>query len=103
VTPFDPDVSRRAPPTVLLIDNAPDLGFVVLGIYLGYSSAGICAAIAKVLVAMTYFVVVKFVVMPHFGNWWYAEFYKELYPPCERSYCGIIKTILSNPGFLWKA
>jgi Predicted membrane protein (DUF2079) len=52
--------------------------------------------------AMVYFVVIKFAVMPRFGNWWFSDLYKDLYPSGESTYGGVVKTLLSNPVFVWK-
>jgi uncharacterized membrane protein len=41
----------------------------------------------------------KFVVMPHFGTWWYQHIYKGLFPPHDETYGGVVKTLVSNPVF----
>jgi uncharacterized membrane protein len=51
-------------------------------------------------IAALYFVVVKFVVMPHFGQWWFADMYKDLFPPDNHSYGGILETLLLNPVYV---
>lgn len=48
-------------------------------------------------IALAYFGLVKFVVMPHFGSWWFADMYKDLYPPDHQGYGGIIETLVGNP------
>ena len=53
-------------------------------------------------ISTLYFVVVKFVVMPHFGQWWFSDIYKGLYPAGESDYGGVIKTILTNPGYVFR-
>src|SRR5262249_22666569 len=54
------------------------------------------------LISTIYFVLVKFIVMPHFGEWWFSDLYKGLYPAGENGYSGIIKTILTNPGYVFR-
>ena len=59
--------------------HRPKVGIVVLG------------------VSVFYFVLLRFAVMPAFGQWGFAEHYHQLFPADEHSFVGIIKTILSNP------
>jgi len=78
------------------------IGFAVVGAYLLLVGKHTRAAITMTAVSVTYFVVLKFVVMPRFGSWWFSELYKELYPPGENTYGGVVKTLLSNPLFVLK-
>ena len=78
------------------------IGFVVVGAYLLLVGKHTRAAIVMTLVATVYFVVIKFLVMPRFGNWWFSDLYRDLYPAGENSYGGVVKTLLSNPLFVWK-
>ena len=78
------------------------IGFAVVGIYLLLVGRHVRAAVAMVGVAVGYFVIVKFAVMPRFGQWWFSDIYKELYPPGENSYGGVVKTLITNPTFVWK-
>jgi uncharacterized membrane protein len=78
------------------------IGFVVLGVYLLLVGKRTRMAIVMTIVAVVYFVIIKIIVMPHFGQWWFNEFYKELYPAGENTYGGIVKTLLSNPSFVFK-
>jgi uncharacterized membrane protein len=78
------------------------IGFVVLGAYLLLTGKHTRAAIAMSVVAVAYFVVIKFLVMPHFGSWWFSDLYKDLYPTGENTYGGVVKTLLTNPSFVWK-
>lgn len=78
------------------------LGFIVVGLYLLLVGRQTRAAIVMSAVALAYFVVIKFAVMPHFGSWWFSDLYKDLYPNGESTYGGVLKTILTNPAFVWK-
>ena len=78
------------------------IGFAVCGVYLLLVGKHIRAAIVMTAVAGTYFVVMKFLVMPHFGSWWFSDLYRDLYPTGENTYGGVVKTLLSNPLFVWK-
>jgi uncharacterized membrane protein len=56
--------------------------------------------LAGFVIALTsglYFVIVRFVVMPRFGTWWFNDMYKDLEPGGDASLLGVIKTVVSNP------
>jgi hypothetical protein len=53
-------------------------------------------------VAAAWFVLVKFVIMPWAGPWWFADIYKELVPKGEHGYGSVVKTILINPNYFLK-
>jgi uncharacterized membrane protein len=78
------------------------IGFAVVGAYLLLVGKHTRPAILMSVVAVTYFVGLKFVVMPRFGSWWFSDLYKDLYPQGENSYGGVVKTLLSNPLFVLK-
>jgi uncharacterized membrane protein len=78
------------------------IGFAVLGLYLLLVGKHTRAAVIMIVVAIGYFVVIKAVVMPHFGSWWFSDLYKDLYPSGENTYGGVVKTLLSNPVFVMK-
>jgi uncharacterized membrane protein len=78
------------------------IGFAVCGVYLLLVGRRTRTAILMTLVAGAYFVVIKFVVMPRFGSWWFSDMYRDLYPTGENTYGGVVKTMLTNPIFVWK-
>jgi uncharacterized membrane protein len=78
------------------------IGFAVLGVYLLLIGKRTRAALIMTVVAVAYFVVIKFAVMPRFGSWWFSDLYKDLYPAGENSYGGVVKTLLTNPVFVVK-
>jgi uncharacterized membrane protein len=82
-------------------EDAP-IGFIVVGVYLLLVGQRTRAAIVMTIFATVYFVVIKGIVMPRFGTWWFNDVYKELYPPNENTYGGIMKTLLSNPSYVFK-
>ena len=47
--------------------------------------------------ATAYFVVIRFVIMPKFGNWFFDQLYKDLFPPGAHNLGGVLLTIVSNP------
>ena len=48
-------------------------------------------------ISVAYFLVIKFVVMPHFGPWWFADMYKDLLPKGDNGFFGVINTLVTNP------
>ena len=51
------------------------------------------------LVSVVYFVLLRFAIMPAFGQWGFADHYDQLLPSGEHSFSGIVKTILTNPTY----
>jgi uncharacterized membrane protein len=49
-----------------------------------------------------WFVILKFVIMPLGGSWWFAGIYKDLQPPGTAGYGPVVQTILINPPYLLK-
>ncbi|HVX95113.1 MAG TPA: DUF2079 domain-containing protein [Polyangia bacterium] len=78
------------------------IGFIVLGLYLLLVGRHTRAALLITITSVVYFVVIKFAVMPRFGSWWFSDLYKDLYPAGENTYGGVVKTLLTNPIFVWK-
>src|SRR5262249_16440218 len=78
------------------------IGFIVLGVYLLLIGKRTRMALVMTVFAAAYFIVVKGIVMPKFGTWWFNDIYKDLYPPGENTYGGIMKTLMSNPSFVLK-
>ncbi|MDB4983511.1 MAG: hypothetical protein JWM82_4263, partial [Myxococcales bacterium] len=78
------------------------IGFAVCGVFLLLSGTRTRAALVMTAVSLVYFVVIKFAVMPHFGNWWFSDLYRDLYPGGENTYGGVVKTLITNPLYVWK-
>jgi uncharacterized membrane protein len=73
--------------------------FIATGAFLVLSGRAPRAGVVLAAVAGFYFCVMKFVVMPHFGTWWYQHIYKGLFPAHDETYGGVVKTLVSNPVF----
>jgi uncharacterized membrane protein len=73
--------------------------FIATGAFLVLSGRAPRAGIVLAAVAGFYFCVMKFIVMPHFGTWWYQHIYKGLFPAHDETYGGVVKTLVSNPVF----
>lgn len=88
---------------VLALASREDVAliFLAVGAYLVLTGRALRAGVTIALAAGAYFAVMKFIVMPRFGTWWYAYIYKELFPAGDETYGGVVKTLLSNPVFAW--
>jgi uncharacterized membrane protein len=76
--------------------------FVCVGLYMLATGCRPGAGLAITVVSTLYFLVLKFVVMPAFGTWWFSDMYKDLYPPGDPSYSGVLKTVVLNPVYTWQ-
>ena len=86
--------------TALLLREDIPIGVAVIGGFLlltGYRSrAGLVIAV----VALTYFVYLRFHVMDEAGEWWYPNMYKDLWADGEKGYKSVLKTLITNPLFV---
>jgi uncharacterized membrane protein len=78
------------------------IGFIAIGAYLILAGQRPRMGALLCVLSAAYFVVIKFVVMPRFGQWWFSDMYKELYPSGENSYGGVMKTFITNPVYVFK-
>ena len=80
------------------------VGLAMLGLYLLFARHRASAGWKMALAAATYFVVMRFVIMPMFGTGWFSAIYKDLYPKPNGplSYGGVIQTLLTNPAFVFR-
>jgi len=76
------------------------IGLSLLGLFLWLSGARPKVGIAATIVAILYFVLMRGVVMNLFGPWWFANIYKDLYPQDQRSFGGVIHTLVTNPTYV---
>jgi uncharacterized membrane protein len=74
-------------------------GLVATGLYL--IIVGYRPLLGAVLtgVSVAWFVLVKFVIMPWAGLWWFSDIYKDLIAAGESGYGSVVKTILINPNY----
>jgi uncharacterized membrane protein len=79
------------------------IGLTTLGLFLALSGYRKKTGIATTLVAFTFFMVLRGVIMNNKSGWSFADVFKELYPPGERGYGPVVKTMVSNPAFLVKS
>ena len=75
------------------------VGTAVFGLFLVVTRHRPRVGLIVFAVSVAYFVLLRFVIMPAVGQWGFAEHYDQLLPQGERSFGGIVKTILTNPTF----
>jgi len=78
------------------------VGLAVAGAAFALSGRRFVGGLVLAVASSIYFVVIRFVVMPHFGTWWFADIYKDLYPDGARSFGGVMLTIVSNPLYTFR-
>jgi hypothetical protein len=76
------------------------IGLTMLGALMVLSGVRIKTGIASMVVAGLYFLALRFFIMKNTG---FAEIFKELYPTGEKGFGAVIKTLISNPGFVAKS
>ncbi len=72
------------------------IGLATLGAFMFLSGWRVRTGVATALVSVAYFLTLRFVLMP---NQYFADTFKQLYPPGESGFIAIMKTVASNPGY----
>jgi len=81
------------------------VGLTVLGLYFLLTGYRPRAGTVMALAGATYFVVIRFSVMPHFGTNWFSDIYKDLYPQPDgpHNYGGVMHTLVTNPSYVFRS
>ena len=86
---------------VLTLANREDMSalLIVVGLFLLLTGERPRAGLVVAAIGAVYFVVVKFIVMPHFlgGATAYVHQYKDLVPQGEQGFGGVLKTVSRQP------
>ena len=77
-------------------------GLIAAGLFLIVTKYWVRMGAWMTVIAAIWFVIVKFIIMPWAGPWWFADIYKDLVASGERGYGSIVKTILINPNYFLK-
>ena len=85
---------------ILMREDIP-LGMALVGGFLALSGYRPKAGLVLAAVSLTYFVVLRFWVMDQAGDWWYPNMYKELWADDEKGFRSVIKTLISNPLYVF--
>jgi len=78
------------------------IGIVVLGVFLLLSGKLVREGITLALLGGTYFVAMKFGIMPLFGTWWFDNMYEDLKSAGVGGFGSIVVSLLSNQAFVIK-
>jgi len=73
------------------------VGLTVLGIFLVVTGLRPRMGAIMAVTSVTYFLVVKFMIMPRLWQGWFAAIYKDLQAPGDTGYGSVVQTILINP------
>jgi uncharacterized membrane protein len=79
------------------------VGLTMLGIFYVLTEYRPVPGAVMALAGTVYFVFIRFYVMPHFGQGWFSDIYKDLYPnPGSHSFAGVIQTLMTNPVYVFR-
>ena len=85
---------------ILMREDAP-IGMAVVGLFLVLTGYRPVQGLIMALISVTYFCVLRFYVMEEAGQWWFPNMYKELWADGEKGFKSVVKTLLSNPLFVF--
>lgn len=75
-------------------------GLGILGVVLWASGGAPRAGVLVAAVSFAWYGVMRFVVMPRFGEMWFVDIYRALQAPGTTGAGGVVQTLLTNPGFV---
>jgi uncharacterized membrane protein len=78
------------------------LGLIATGLFLIVTGSRAQLGAVLAAVSTVWFLIVKFIIMPWAGPWWFADIYKDLMAQGESGYGSIVRTILINPNYFLK-
>jgi uncharacterized membrane protein len=76
-------------------------GVAVTGLFLLVTRARPRLGLGLFVLGSVWFGIVKFVIMPAAGPWWFADIYKAFVAPGEKGYGSIAKTLVTNPAYVF--
>jgi uncharacterized membrane protein len=76
------------------------LGLGILGLVLWASRGAPRGGLLIAAVSFGWYGIVRFVVMPRFGEMWFLDMYAALQAPGTSGASGVVATLLTNPGFV---
>jgi uncharacterized membrane protein len=81
------------------------VGLAILGLYFLLTGYRPGAGFAMAAAGVTYFVAIRFAIMPRFGTNWFSDIYKDLYPHPDgpRNYGGVVYTLATNPSYVFRS
>jgi uncharacterized membrane protein len=90
-------------PLLIMISLREDMspGIAITGLFLMLTRAKPRMGLFLFIFGSVWFGIVKFVVMPAMGTWWFTDIYKDFIPPGEKGYGSIAQTLVTNPAFVF--
>lgn len=84
---------------VILFAHREDVavGIAILGTFLMLTGLRPRLGLLMSVTSVIWFFLIKFVIMPLAGSWWFAGIYKDLMPDGKGGYGGVVQTMLVNP------
>jgi uncharacterized membrane protein len=77
-------------------------GVAVLGLFLVVSGARPRLGAVLAVISATWFILMKFVIMPRLYHTWFADIYKDLQTAGHPGYGSVVQTVLVNPSYFLK-
>ena len=87
--------------SALLMREDLPIGLAVMGGFMLLAGHRPVAGLIMALVSSLWFVVLRFVVMDAVADWWFPSMYKELWAPGEKGFISVLKTLVTNPLFVF--
>ncbi len=78
------------------------VGLAVFGVFLMVTGTRVRWGLGITAFSSIYFVLLRFVVMPSFGQWGFQDLYRDLFPLGDNSFRGVMATLVSNPVFTFR-
>lgn len=75
-------------------------GLMMLGLVLAISGYRVRTGLMLAAGSAIWFVLIKFVIMPSIGPWFFDSLYEDLTTPTEKGYGSVVKTLVTNPWFV---
>jgi uncharacterized membrane protein len=84
---------------LILIREDVSIGLTLLGVFLTVTRLRPRLGPSLVALGVTAFLLLKFVLMPWAGPWWFADMYKDLVAKGEQGYGSVVLTTVINPVY----
>lgn len=76
------------------------IALAVFGTFLMVTGYRARVGVIVTIISVIYFIVLKGIIMPLAGGWWFIDIYKLLQIPGKKGYGSVIETLLSNPFYV---
>jgi uncharacterized membrane protein len=84
---------------LILMREDVSVGLTLLGVFLTVTRLRPRLGPSLVVIGVSAFLLLKFVLMPWAGPWWFADMYKDLVGKGEQGYGSVVLTTLINPVY----